>query len=127
MPNAMSRITLAMRALALTLFVSCAVVSTSSAQSHEERARAILQLFETGQKDSAYQLIEPLKKEARFVPAVIYTRAQMTPDDRALNLYREIIALEPGGGWADDASYQLVQRYVEKRDSAAAYTWTAVL
>lgn len=109
----------------LVVFVSATVLA--NAQSFEERARMILQLFETGQKDSAYQLIEPLKREARFSPAVTYTRAQMTPDDRALNLYREIIALEPGGGFADDAAYQLVRRYVDKRDSSAAYTWTNVL
>ncbi|MBC8144947.1 MAG: SPOR domain-containing protein [bacterium] len=123
----MPRIPLAVRTLVLSVAAIVCATASSSAQSHEERARMILQLFETGQSDSAYQLIEPLKKEARFVPAVIYTRAQMTPDDRALNLYREIIALEPGGGFADDAVYQLVRRYVEKRDSMAAYTWSGVL
>lgn len=112
--------------LALVLFASAA--SSAVAQSSfDERARAILQLYETGQKDTAYQLIEPLKREARFVPSVIYTRAQMTPDDRALSLYREIIALEPGGAWADDAAYQLVRRYIEKKDSLGAHTWTSVL
>jgi hypothetical protein len=110
---------------ALTLFV---VGSTAYAQpSYDERARAILLLYDTGQKDTAYQLIEPLKREARFVPSVIFTRAQMTPDDRALSLYREIIALEPGGAWADDAAYQLVRRYIDKKDSMAAYTWAGVL
>jgi cell division septation protein DedD len=116
-----------MRRLVPVVFAFVAVSSMASAQSFDERARTILQLFETGQKDSAYMLIEPLKKEARFVPSVIYTRAQMTPDDRALSLYREIIALEPGGGWADDAAYQLVRRYIDKRDSAAAHTWANVL
>jgi hypothetical protein len=116
-----------MRALALAFAFVAISSATVNAQSFEERARAILQLFETGQKDSAYQLIEPLKREARFVPAVIYTRAQMTPDDRALNLYRELIALEPGGAFADDAMYQLVHRYVDKRDSSAAFTWSNVL
>jgi hypothetical protein len=116
-----------MRTLLLTLGVFTAAGTLASAQSFDERARTILQLFETGQKDSAYMLIEPLKKEARFVPSVLYTRAQMTPDDRALNLYREIIALEPGGGWADDAAYQLVRRYIDKRDSSAAHTWANVL
>lgn len=123
----MFNIPLAVRTLMLSVAAVVCAVSTTKAQSHEERARAILQLFETGQADSAYQLIEPLKSEARFVPAVIYTRAQMTPDDRALNLYREIIALEPGGGFADDAAYQLVRRYIDKRDSLAAYTWSGVL
>jgi cell division septation protein DedD len=93
----------------------------------EEQAKTILQLFENGQKDTAYALLEPLKKSARFVPAVIYTRAQMTPDDRALALYKEIMALEPGGSWAEKSAYQLVMRYADKRDSLAAHTWAGVL
>ena len=97
------------------------------AQSYEDQARAILQLYEAGQRDSAYTLIEPLKRSARFVPAVIFTRAQMTPDDRALGLFKEIVALEPGGAWADEAVYQLVRRYADKRDSLAAHTWMSSL
>ncbi|MBS1911530.1 MAG: SPOR domain-containing protein [Bacteroidetes bacterium] len=93
----------------------------------EEQARTILQLFEAGQKDSAYALLEPLKKSARFVPAVMYARAEMTPDDRALGLYKELIAMEPASPWAEKASYQLVVRYAEKRDSLAAYLWDGVL
>jgi cell division septation protein DedD len=105
-----------------------ASVTPSLAQgSYEDQARSILQLFESGQKDSAYALIEPLKKSARFVPAVLFTRAQMTPDDRALNLYREAIALDPTGPWADSSAYELVRRYVEKGDSTAAYAWADVL
>ncbi len=94
---------------------------------HEEQAKAILQLFESGQKDSAYALLEPLKKSARLEPAVLYVRAQMTPDDRALGLYKEVIAIEPTGPWADRAAFQLVSRYAEKRDSVAAYTWANAL
>jgi hypothetical protein len=112
--------------LALALLVVAGSIA-SAQPSYDERARAILLLYDTGQKDTAYQLIEPLKREARFVPSVIFTRAQMTPDDRALSLYREIIALEPGGAWADDAAYQLVRRYIEKKDSAAAHIWANVL
>jgi|GEM_PF-1790508 len=94
---------------------------------HEEQAKTILQLFESGQKDSAYALLEPLKKSARLEPAVLYVRAQMTPDDRALGLYKEVIAIEPTGAWADRAAFQLVSRYAEKRDSVAAYTWANAL
>ncbi|HVZ40578.1 MAG TPA: SPOR domain-containing protein [Candidatus Kapabacteria bacterium] len=102
--------------------------AAASAQTNpEEQARAILQLFEAGQKDSAYALLEPLKKSARFVPAVMYARAEMTPDDRALGLYKELIAMEPASPWAEKASYQLVVRYTEKRDSLAAYLWDGVL
>lgn len=97
------------------------------AQSYEDQARSILKLYESGQKDSAYTMIEPLKRSARFVPAVIFTRAQMTPDDRALGLLKEIVALEPGGAWADEAVYQLVRRYADKRDSLAAHTWMGAL
>jgi cell division septation protein DedD len=111
-------------ALYTGVFLTC---TAAFAQSPEEQAKTILQLFEAGQKDSAYQMIEPLKKSARFVPAVIYTRAYLTPDDRALALYKEVIALEPGGTWADQAAYQLVLRYAEKRDSLAAHTWATVL
>ncbi len=95
--------------------------------SPEDQAKAILQLFEAGQKDTAYALIEPLKKSARFVPAVLYVRAQMTQDDRALGLYKELIALEPESEWAEKSAYQLVARYTDKRDSLAAYTWNKVL
>jgi hypothetical protein len=124
-----------MKSYSLFLSVTGAVVAgflmfggSARAQSaHEEQAKAILQLFESGQKDSAYALLEPLKKSARFEPAVLYTRAQMTPDDRALSLYKEVIAIEPNGTWADRAAYQLVARYAEKRDSVAAYTWAGVL
>jgi len=102
--------------------------SAATAQTNpEDQARTILQLFESGQKDSAYVLLEPLKKTARFVPAVIYVRAEMTPDDRALGLYKELIAMEPASPWAEKASYQLVVRYAEKRDSLAAYLWDGVL
>lgn len=97
------------------------------AQSFEEQARVILALYESGKTDSAYTLIEPLKASARFVPAVIYTRAKMTPDDRALGLLKELIALEPGGDYADDAAFELVSRYVAKGDSLAAATWLGVL
>ena len=109
----------------LLLFVSSAAIL--SAQNFEEQALDILKLYEEGQKDTAYWLIEPLKRNARFVPAALYVRAQMTPDDRALNLYREVIALEPTGAWADEAAYQLVRRYVEKRDSIASWTWYRML
>lgn len=112
-------------ALYAGVFLTCTAAFAQTTP--EEQAKSILLLFEAGQKDTAYALLEPLKQSARFVPAVIYTRAQMTPDDRALNLYKEIIALDPGGPWADKAAYQLINRYAEKRDSLAAYTWAAVL
>lgn len=94
---------------------------------YEARAKEILRLYESGKKDTAYILVEPLKKEARFVPAALYVRAQMTQDDRALGLYREAIALDPDGPWADESAWGLVRRYVEKRDSMAAHAWYAVL
>ncbi len=97
------------------------------AQEFEEQAMEILRLYEEGQTDTAYWLVEPLKRNARFVPAALYVRAQMTPDDRALGLYREVIALDPTGAYADDAAYQLVRRYVEKRDSLAAIAWLSML
>jgi len=107
------------------ILVCCA---TAGAQTtYDDQAKAILTLFESGQTDSAYAMIEPLKKSARFVPAVLYTRAQMTPDDRALGLYKEIIALDPGGAWADEAAWQLVRRYADKRDSSAVSIWAGVL
>lgn len=93
----------------------------------EEQAIEILRLYEQGRTDTAYWLVEPLKRNARFVPAALFVRAQMTPDDRALNLYREVIALEPTGPWADDAAFQLVRRYVAKRDSLGAEAWLSVL
>ena len=102
-------------------------VATLSAQEYEEQAMEILKLYEEGQTDTAYWLVEPLKRNARFVPAALYVRAQMTPDDRALGLYREVIALDPGGAYADDAAYQLVRRYVQKRDSLAAIAWLSML
>jgi hypothetical protein len=113
----------------LAVSIGSALVMTTSllAQSYDEQARIILQLYEQGQKDSAYTLIEPLKRTARFVPSVIYTRAQMTPDDRALGLYKELVALDPGGPWADDALNQLIRRYADKRDSLAASTWMNTL
>ncbi len=106
--------------------ILCSAVQLS-AQSYEEQALDILKLYEEGQTDTAYWLIEPLKRNARFVPAALYVRAQMTPDDRALNLYREVIALEPTGPWADEAAYQLVRRYIDKRDSMASWTWYSML
>lgn len=111
-------------ALYTGIFLTCTAVH---AQSYEDQARTIMQLFQSGQKDTAYVLLEPLKKSARFVPAVLYTRAQMTPDDRALALYKEVIALNPKGPWADQATFQLVSRYVEKGDSVAAQVWAEVL
>lgn len=94
---------------------------------YEKQALEILKLYEAGQTDTAYWLVEPLKRNARFIPAALYVRAQMTPDDRALNLYREIIALEPNGPWADESAHQLVRRYIEKKDSIAAWTWYGML
>lgn len=102
-------------------------LETVTAQSFDEQARSILALFDAGRTDTAYALIEPLKRTARFVPAILYARAHMTPDDRALPLYKEAIALEPGGAWADRSCFALVLRYVEKGDSAAAATWLNVL
>jgi len=113
-------------AFVLLMLVSV-VVARSLAQSYEEQARSILALYESGNRDSAYALLEPLKTEARFVPAVLYARAEMTPDDRALTLYKEVIALEAGGAWADRACGALVRRYVDKRDSLAAATWLRIL
>ena len=111
---------------ALMLLILCSTQATV-AQNFEQQAMDILKLYEKGQKDTAYWLVEPLKRNARFVPAALYVRAQMTPDDRALNLYREVIALDPEGAWADEAAYQLVRRYVEKRDSLASWTWYNML
>lgn len=106
----------------------CFTFAVATAQTTpEEQARTILGLFEAGQKDSAYALLEPLKKTARFVPAVIYARAQMTPDDRALGLYKELVVLDPEGPYADRALAQLVARYADKRDSLAAHVWVGVL
>ncbi len=105
----------------------CSSVALFAQQNAEQQALDILKLFEAGQQDTAYILIEPLKKTARFVPAALYVRGQMTPDDRALGLYKEVIALEPGGEWADEAAMQLIRRYIAKRDSAASYTWMNML
>lgn len=109
------------------LFAISLHVNDLAAQEFEEQAMEILRLYEEGQTDTAYWLVEPLKRNARFVPAALYVRAQMTPDDRALGLYREVIALSPSGPYADEAAYQLVRRYVEKRDSLAATTWYSML
>lgn len=112
---------------AFTFFAFVTIATGSQAQDFEREAIDILKLYEEGRTDTAYDLIEPLKRNARFVPAALYVRAQMTEDDRALNLYREIIALEPNGAWADEAAYQLVMRYVVKKDSLAAWTWYGML
>lgn len=112
-------------ALYTGVFLTC--TAAYAQQSYEERAKTIMQLFESGQKDTAYAMLEPLKRSARFVPAVLYARAQMTPDDRALSLYKEVMALEPQGAWADKAAYQLVVRYAEKRDSLGAHIWAGAL
>lgn len=116
-----------MRSVPTTLFLLLLSSLSLAAQDYEKQAADILKLYESGKKDTAYTLVEPLKQNARFVPAAIYVRAQMTPDDRALNLYREIVALEPTGPWADEATYQLVRRYIDKKDSLAAWTWFGVL
>jgi cell division septation protein DedD len=113
--------------LAAIVLLTAGTAAFSQTPTYEEQAREILRLYDAGQKDTAYVLIEPLKKSARFVPAVLYTRAQLTPDDRALNLYREAVALDPTGIWADDCLYQLVRRYTDKGDSVAALTWMNVL
>jgi hypothetical protein len=112
---------------AFCVFLLFGLIHVVVAQDFEREAIDILKLYEEGRTDTAYDLIEPLKRNARFVPAALYVRAQMTEDDRALNLYREIIALEPNGAWADEAAYQLVMRYVTKKDSLAAWTWYGML
>lgn len=117
------RMAIAAALIALPALAGSAVAQTS----YDEQAKAILKLYDAGQKDSAYALIEPLKRRARFAPAVLYTRARLTQDDRALPLLKEVIALDPTGAWADEAAYQLVRRYAEKSDSSAAYTWSNVL
>lgn len=111
----------------ITTALAVAVPALRAQTSPEDHARRILQLFESGQRDSAYAMLEPLKKSARFVPAVLFTRAEMTPDDRALPLYKEVIALQPEGEWAERSAWRLVSRYVDKRDSSASYTWNGVL
>jgi hypothetical protein len=126
----MTIVRIALRTLFVGSLISVFLVSgspLSHAQDFESQAKDILKLYEQGRTDTAYWLIEPLKKNARFVPAALYVRAQMTPDDRALNLYREVIALEPGGAWADESAYQLVKRYIGKADSLAAWTWFNML
>lgn len=100
---------------------------SSFSQTYENECKTILKLFESGKKDSAYSLIEPLKKKAPYSANVLYTRAQMTPDARAIGLYERIIALEPNGSFTERALYQLVRRHVENRDSLAASTWLAAL
>jgi hypothetical protein len=114
-------------AIAAAVAILPLLTAGASAQSYDEQARNILKLYDAGQKDSAYVLIEPLKRRARFAPAILYTRARLTQDDRALPLFKEAIALDPSGAWADSSTFQLVRRYAEKRDSAAAYTWLTVL
>ena len=109
------------------VLVVIGVGATRAQSDYEKQALEILKLYEAGQTDTAYWLVEPLKRNARFIPAALYVRAQMTPDDRALNLYREIIALEPDGPWADESAHQLVRRYIEKKDSIAAWTWFGML
>lgn len=122
----MVRTTIPILTAAAALLLVC-VPQSLHAQQYEEQALEILRLYEDGQTDTAYWLVEPLKRNARFVPAALFVRAQMTPDDRALGLYREVIALEPAGPYADDAAYQLVRRYTAKRDSLAAWTWFGML
>lgn len=117
----------------LALLVCLIATNNASAQeAYQEQSLAILKLYESGDKgkrDSAYKLIDRLKsdRQARFVPVVLFVRGQMTPDDRSLNLYREVIALEPGGAWSDDAAAALVQRYAANHDSLGAHTWLAML
>ncbi|MCC7439301.1 MAG: SPOR domain-containing protein [Armatimonadetes bacterium] len=117
----------------LALLVCLIATNNASAQeAYQEQSLAILKLYESGDKgkrDSAYKLIDRLKsdRQARFVPVVLFVRGEMTPDDRSLNLYREVIALEPGGAWSDDAAAALVQRYAANRDSLGAHTWLAML
>lgn len=115
------------KTLLFVLLLTPVIASVADAQEYEEQALEILRLYEDGQTDTAYWLVEPLKKNARFVPAALFVRAQMTPDDRALGLYREVIALHPTGPYSDDAAYQLVRRYTAKRDSLAAWTWFGML
>lgn len=104
-----------------------ATATVALSQSYDDQVRSILELFDAGKTDTAYTLIEPLKRSARFVPSVLYARAYMTQDDRALPLYKEAIALDPGGAWADRSCFALVVRYVDKGDSAAAATWLSIL
>jgi cell division septation protein DedD len=115
------------RSILIPLLLLPFILLNATAQEYEEQALEILRLYEDGKTDTAYWLVEPLKRNARFVPVALYVRAQMTPDDRALGLYREVIALQPGGPYADDAAYQLVRRYTAKRDSLAAWTWLGML
>lgn len=114
-------------AIAAALTAAVLPTAMKAQGGYDEQAQAILRLFESGRKDTAYALIDTLKKVARFSPAVLYTRAQMTSDDRALGLYKELIALEPQGRYADKAALELVQRYIDKHDSLASYTWLTVL
>lgn len=127
-PKRMKRVTVMLLLLAGVL----ATNSTLAQGTYEEQSLAILKLYESGDKvkrDSAYKLIDRLKsdREARFVPVVLFVRGQMTPDDRSLNLYREAIALDPGGPWADDAAAALVRRYATNRDSLGAHSWLGML
>lgn len=112
----------------LSLPVTAGIAAAQSATpSFDDQARAILKLYDAGQKDSAYAMVEPLKRKARFSPAILYTRARLTSDDRALPLFKEVIALAPTGPWADEAAYQLVRRYADKRDSMATQVWLQAL
>ena len=85
--NAISRHLIA---LAVALIGVLTLCSPSAARAqYDDEAASILRLYESGKKDTAYALIDSMKKVARFAPAIIYARAQMTPDDRALTLYKE--------------------------------------
>ncbi|KXK51560.1 MAG: hypothetical protein UZ07_CHB004003396, partial [Chlorobi bacterium OLB7] len=103
-PKRMNRVTVILALLACIVAANGAVAQGT----YEEQSLAILKLYESGNKakrDTAYTLIDRLKadRQARFSPVVLFVRGEMTPDDRSLNLYREVIALDPGGAWADDA------------------------
>lgn len=122
------------RILVMLLVATCLITANRAlAQAtYEEQSLAILKLYESGDKgkrDSAYKLIDRLKadRQARFVPVVLFVRGEMTPDDRSLNLYREVIALDPGGPWADDAAAALARRYATNHDSLAAHMWLGML
>lgn len=122
------------RILVMLLVATCLIAANRAlAQAtYEEQSLAILKLYESGDKgkrDSAYKLIDRLKadRQARFVPVVLFVRGEMTPDDRSLNLYREVIALDPGGPWADDAAAALARRYATNHDSLAAHMWLGML
>ena len=110
-----------------TIILSISTLNKLSAQNYDNDCKTILKLYESGKKDSAYVLIEPLKKKAPYSVSVLYTRAQMTPDARAISLYERIIALEPNGTFTERALYQLVRRHTENKDSLSAFTWLGLL